>query len=927
MSRSLSLRFRAIVAACLLVGMAVTLVCCGSKKAVVSVTSSATEGCEAAGCHGAIENIHPLFQLTCSECHGGDPDGATELAAHVARPADFGDFPLEANSHVNNDQFLRGPRLVREDDANNTDHSDADILAYRRFINPGDLLVADRSCGSGFPRETGKCHGEIVDFVSRSTHATSAGLVSGVYYINGFRDRFAQVSGDDTDKDAFVCAVLPNGQPIVDPDFDASIPGTVERIDNEVPRDIFSNRNPNAPDNAAIDGDFMFRMMTSFVHNDCARCHIYTEGVKRFGEFRSSGCSACHVYYSNEGRSETADVTISKEETDHPFRHEMQRYPPDEQCIHCHNRGGRHGSEYNGIRERPQGFRDTIFNDHAENNRSNDADLAGGRTGGFFPTLPRFFLSRTAANSLDPAAALGDFIFGREYVESKLWGRDTGRTDGNNYLIRDEDRSNSVDETPSDVHADRGMQCVDCHTREELHGDGHIYSDRFFEHEIECESCHGTPTEKADLLTRKGRRIHGTGPGTGSRRIYQDAAGDIFQVFAPKQGRLDPDDEQAEVTRRVVQVADVLDPNHADFKAGAADGCGLHSAGGNRLECFTCHATWANNCLSCHMILDYGNAASGDTNQDGVIESPKNFATSYLDNTSRLGLQDQERFLTVPDHLVLGINYEGKISPFQIGGQAVLYAVSATGARGANNDGDYDFANFVTDPALGAAGNPKNFSNFVFTVNDNNRFLISMPMNQNFPHTVQEKPRNCDACHPNPNLTGNDRTTQLGLVDKAIGIGNGLRRALGVENSVNRISTARVYDDPDNGTGTVTVQPFTTGSLANLTYRFRDIRIRREDVRIFTRGVDKGAGATDHFIEQTAANATNGDIFDINLDEFIRLQPNPTTMTNNQLAGFAVVSITRQRPTTHASSGPLDTAAIQKILRNLVPPQARDSDD
>ncbi len=164
-------------------------------------------------------------------------------------------------------------------------------------------------------------------------------------------------------------------------------------------------------------------------------------------------------------------------------------------------------------------------------------------------------------------------------------------------------------------------------------------------------------------------------------------------------------------------------------------------------------------------------------------------------------------------------------------------------------------------------------------------------------------------------------------MDKAIGIGNGLRRALGVENSVNRISTARVYDDPDNGTGTVTVQPFTTGSLANLTYRFRDIRIRREDVRIFTRGVDKGAGATDHFIEQTAANATNGDIFDINLDEFIRLQPNPTTMTNNQLAGFAVVSITRQRPTTHASSGPLDTAAIQKILRNLVPPQARDSDD
>jgi hypothetical protein len=903
------------------------------------------ESCLTSNCHGGIENIHPLFQLSCVDCHGGNNQALNKEDSHVARPPNFGEFPLQAGTHVNNDKFLRGPRAVREDDVNplNADHSDPALLAFRRFLNPGALYVANQSCGTEFPNEAGRCHGEIYQRVTRSLHATSAGLVSGVYYVNGFRNKFTTVAGDDTDKDAFACAVLQNGGPIVDPNFDPSIVGTVAQISKEVPRDIFENRNLNPPANIPVNGDFMFMMTTSFVHNDCTRCHLYSEGAKRPGEFRSAGCSACHVYYTNEGRSVTADRSINKNETDHPYRHEMQRFPPDEQCIHCHNRGGRHGSEFKGIRERPQGFKDQMFNDHGENNRVNDSAVAGGRTGGFFPAVPRFLLSRTAANALANPEAVGDFYVGREYVEFDLWKRETGRTDGNNYLILQEDRTNTVDETPEDIHSRRGMQCVDCHTRAELHGDGHIYSDRFREHEIECESCHGTPLEKAKLVTRRGRRVL-EAPPSAMRGVFMDGNGDVFQTFAPIQGRVDPKLIHNPIVRRIVQVKDVVTPGHPDFAPGAIDGCLLHSSGPsstnptspgsnnpletspNRMECFTCHAVWANNCLSCHMILDYGAAANGDTNGDGILEVRKDFGSSYLDNNTRIGLQRQQRFLTVPDHLTLGINYEGRISPHQIGGQAAIFAISPAGGRGVDDKGPWVSTNFVADPGFPAITANQNMTNFVFSVNDRGKFLIAMPINQNFPHTTQEYPRNCDACHPNPALTGPERGAQLGVVDKAVGIGNGLRIAGGVSNSPNRISTARVYDDPINGTGTVVVSPFQSGSESGMVFRFRDIKIRRENMRLFTRNRNKADGSIDFIDFATGLAASNGDIIDINLDEFINLTPNPTTLDNTALGTYTVATIQQQRPTTHRQAGPLDAVAIQKMYRNLVAPQARNSD-
>ena len=69
------------------------------------------------------------------------------------------------------------------------------------------------------------------------------------------------------------------------------------------------------------------------------------------GDYRSSGCASCHVVYANDrdprhsgpyakfghtGKTQTADPTISKNESGHPLKHEFTSAIPTSQCMICH---------------------------------------------------------------------------------------------------------------------------------------------------------------------------------------------------------------------------------------------------------------------------------------------------------------------------------------------------------------------------------------------------------------------------------------------------------------------------------------------------------------------------------------------------------------------------------------------------------------
>src|SRR5216683_6004219 len=107
------------------------------------------EGC--LNCHDKIEPMHRFgptatldkldhgkdaLGLTCTACHGGNPIATEKDSAHV-RPK----FPREWQQ---NGKFKiperSGPLLAREGPE------------FVRFVNPGDLRVAQKTCGSS------ECH-------------------------------------------------------------------------------------------------------------------------------------------------------------------------------------------------------------------------------------------------------------------------------------------------------------------------------------------------------------------------------------------------------------------------------------------------------------------------------------------------------------------------------------------------------------------------------------------------------------------------------------------------------------------------------------------------------------------------------------------------------------------------------------------------
>jgi hypothetical protein len=390
--------------------------------------------------------------------------------------------------------------------------------------NPTDLAVVGDTCGL--------CHEDHVARVRKSLHATMAGIISSTRYA------FAARREKDAPEATFA---------VEDADGDVPVArGAVRRLE-QLPA-FAESGNP---------GD-------DYLRNQCLRCHLWTEGARRAGDYRASGCAACHVLYADDGLSRGDDPTIAAGDPGHPIRHELTSRIPSEQCNHCHNRGGRTGVSFVGTMEAdPYG---TPFTDE----------------GGAPPRL-----------------------HGKHYNRLR-----------------------------ADVHHERGLSCIDCHTSSDLHGDGNIYVKKEHAVEIRCRSCHGdvgsSPTgrtvggEPLPHLEWQGERLVMTSKITG--------------------GRLDV-------------------PNvNARAAAGQLHPSMLIAGHRQKLECYACHARWAPQCYGCDTKMDM--------RQKGV-----DWITGGEDAYQWQESRSYLRWETP----ALGINHRGKVSPFIPGCQVILTQIDEAG--------------------------------------------------------------------------------------------------------------------------------------------------------------------------------------------------------------------------------------------------------
>lgn len=147
-----------------------------------------------------------------------------------------------------------------------------------------------------------------------------------------------------------------------------------------------------------------------------------------------------------------------------------------------------------------------------------------------------------------------------------------------------------------DIHQERGLDCIDCHTANEVMGDGSTPAAKREQLRITCEDCHARPGARLDSvpvaqLDPESRRIlalRGWAATAHERRARARSGEPLVNVVVEADGH-------AELIRKRTGERRPLKP--------MTPVC-VESGGHARLSCGSCHTAWAPRCSSCHTSFD-----------------------------------------------------------------------------------------------------------------------------------------------------------------------------------------------------------------------------------------------------------------------------------------------------------------------------------
>jgi len=579
-----------------------------------------------------IENPHPFpgaDNLLCTTCHGGDGTADDKALAHVPPPPEVGD---RAFQDQNAEAWFNRLTLAGLDQYPDyeVDGRSYTALDYLQFVNPGDLRVVTQG------KSCGECHGGHAECVAGGMLATASGIFSGASYAAGVDNRVPESQGlyEDTAADmafravvntAFQTSLAPFGavgRLLEYPVFSQRTGTGPDAIRNNPAYDAPGLLDDLLPDGRVITGSPLANLYHEQIAFTCGDCHLGSAGANnRYGDFRSSGCTACHMPYSLDGKSGSRDPLVNKLE---PLDPDQIRDPErahvkghrivsvaktlandvevegisDYACAGCHQGSNRTVMQYWGIR------------------LDQNQDV---RLGNQYPAQPASFLrSFNDARLFDPAV-----------------GNDTfnGRN-GNQYLVREDYDGDGRDDTPADVHYEAGMGCIDCHGSHDLHGgnpgapNNPLHSRMEQGVAISCESCHGDVEGYATVAS--GTTYQGVAADIGRdeagnplRHLHRDAQGNYWMrsrltgaVHYVPQTR----DTTVNTGRTNPLTGAALYSPKASYAMGRIDGdlgnglgpiqnTGAHQGFSHmdNMDCASCHSSWTNTCMGCHLEGEYNN--------------------------------------------------------------------------------------------------------------------------------------------------------------------------------------------------------------------------------------------------------------------------------------------------------------------------------
>jgi hypothetical protein len=420
------------------------------------------------------------------------------------------------------------------------------------------------------------------------------------------------------------------------------------------------------------------------------------------GDYRHSGCAGCHVVYANDreprhsltwaaagrdGRTRTLDPTLAANtDPGHPVEHSFTRSIPTAQCMTCHMHqpniflnsflgytmwdyeadadlmwpGPENRLPIRQTEELPE-FRGQHYPDARQTLEVLDRNPEGASPRGLWGD-PDFL--REVYDRVNPEAKHTQFAdyHGHGWNFRAVYKRDRegNLLDSQGGIVAPDDpekfsRSGSPQFVPPggqkgkavhlmDIHAEKGMQCADCHFAQDSHGNGFLYGEVANAVEIGCRDCHGTASAYPTLLTSgpaappKGTNLSLLRNPDGRRR-FEWMAGDDGRRVLVQRSIVDP-----ELEWEVSLVRDTVDPQSPRFnlkaaraklmsREGAESGRYVFGSGiarenlahkDDEMACFTCHLSWTTSCAGCHLPIE-ANWKTRSHKYDGA--ETRNFAT------------------------------------------------------------------------------------------------------------------------------------------------------------------------------------------------------------------------------------------------------------------------------------------------------------
>jgi len=711
--------------------------------------------------------------LGCTDCHGGDakvmvPPGETYSADDGAKRGwSAGYLATMEKAHV----LPRYPAHWKT--SANPERSYTwllkESLEFVRFVNPGDLRVADEACGA--------CHRPVIQANEKSLMANAAMFWGAAAYNNGILPYKHSILGEAYTKDGLPAATDSE----ITPDANMTAHGILPKV-NPMPTwettpvaDIFrvferGGRNigtlfpeiglpdesgkiqrleePGRPDlkqsnRGSGTGNRVSIPVLNIHKTRLNDPFIWLMGTNdNPGDYRSSGCSSCHVVYANDrdpfhsaiyanagniGTSQQIDPTIPKNEPGHPIKHEFTRQIPTSQCMICHM-------------HQPNMFINTMVG-YTMWDYESDAPF-------MWPEKQKYPSDAEQREILDrnpEEAAIrgkwGDVDFMRDVSLLNPQLKDTQFADyhGHGWNFRgvyardrkgdllDKDRQIVEDNDPDkwkkavhlqSIHVDKGMQCVDCHFAQDNHGDGYIKAEVMGAVEIQCQDCHGTVDKPPTLKTsgpaasQYGRDLLLIRNPDGKKR-FEWVDGRLIQRSAVTPG--------LEWTMSLVNdTANPVSPRY-NAKATRAHTVAMDPAtqrwgadvpkdqrahNEDKMLCYTCHTSWTTSCGGCHLPIQANWKTERHKYEGGAT---RNFAT-YNPQVAR------------DDMFFLGVHGEikdHKIAPVRSSSALVLSSTNI------NREKIY-----VQQPPISSAG----YSSQAFA--------------PHYPHTERKtETKECDDCH------------------------------------------------------------------------------------------------------------------------------------------------------------------------------------